>query len=171
MNQIYYDKWIIINYDQLFWISLNFLGQTLQNIDYDDVHTTHALHACPPNKKAAHHCLGDWDLSWVQHILHVGLELLLLGCIVQRETSINKITINNDVDDQCRGDGKTAWEAILQRVAYIGICFTEDHATLLNWPLTCQYLWGPGLVSNQLDVYFRWSCWWKGLKASVGKVC
>ncbi|CAL1126898.1 unnamed protein product [Cladocopium goreaui] len=26
-------------------------------------------------------------------------------------------------------DGKTAWEAILQRVAYIGVCFTEDHVT------------------------------------------
>ena len=28
-----------------------------------------------------------------------------------------------------QGDGETAWEAILQRVAYIGVCFTEDHVT------------------------------------------
>ena len=29
------------------------------------------------------------------------------------------------------GDGKTAWEAIQQRVPYIGVCFTQEH---VPWP-------------------------------------
>ena len=48
--------------------------------------------------------------------------------MIQAHSELGSFSSSLAINQICWGDGKAAWEAIVQRVAYVGVCFTEDHA-------------------------------------------
>jgi hypothetical protein len=105
------------------------------------------------------------DICW---ICHAESRPQLDSQFGLRDTSVRLIRII--ASQKHLGDGKTAWEAILRRVPFIGICFTPDHAPLTRIKQVLNET--PDHPFHRLNlILLRFLTWWRDWKASAGRGC